>query len=93
MAFSHTLMQKIATAGNTILKSNAYSGGSQTSIDESIADSETDLEVAFTLDDTIVLVAGVPYVWHTGSYFVNILTGHYCAIHDECQRNVGQVAD
>ena len=25
-------------------------------------------------DDTIVLVANVPYIWYTGSYFTNLLT-------------------
>jgi len=106
MAFSHTLAQQISTSGNTISKDNTYSGGSQTSVDESIPDSSSDLEVAFTLDvseiqaiyivsdqnmtletnsgaapdDTISLVAGVPYVWHTGSYFVNKLTTDITAL-------------
>ncbi len=25
-------------------------------------------------DDTLTLLAGVPYIWHTGSYFTNLLT-------------------
>jgi hypothetical protein len=31
-------------------------------------------------DDTITLVADVPYIWHTGSYFTNLLTTDVTAL-------------
>lgn len=32
-------------------------------------------------DDTITLVGGVPYIWHTGSYFTNLLTTDITALY------------
>lgn len=33
-----------------------------------------------TPDDTITLVANTPYIWHTGSYFTNLLTTDVTAL-------------
>lgn len=32
-------------------------------------------------DDTIELLAGIPYIWHTGSYFTNLLTTDVTALY------------
>ena len=40
-------------------------------------------------DDTINLLAGIPYIWYTGSYFANLLTTDVTALY---LTNAGAVA-
>ena len=40
-------------------------------------------------DDTISLLAGIPYIWYTGSYFTNLLTTDVTALY---LSNAGAVA-
>ena len=93
MAFTVTLLERITVGGVTTDKTQAPSEGARSGISESIADSETDKEVGFTLDfsackffyinsdqdvlvetnsgsaadDTLTLLANVPYIWHVNS--------------------------
>jgi len=50
MSFTHTQVIQYQTAGRTLVKSYSLTGGSQTSVSESIPDSSTDELVNFTLD-------------------------------------------
>jgi len=50
MSLTHTIVEIVSTAGRTLTKQNSYSGGSQLTVSEPIADSETDYEIAFALD-------------------------------------------
>ena len=50
MAFSHTLYQQLSVSGRQIAKTTSKSGGASSSLSETIPDSSTDLEVAFSLD-------------------------------------------
>lgn len=50
MAFTHEIKQEVIHAGGSVSSSKSYSGGLQISLDESIADSATDLEVNLALD-------------------------------------------
>lgn len=94
MSFSALIQQSVATGGVSIEKSKTYSAASRVSLDETIADSETDKQVTVAIDvsavkafyivsdqditletndgttpdDTLSLVADVPYVWTTDSY-------------------------
>ena len=50
MSFTHTQVIQVMTPGRTITKSYSMTGGSETSISESVPDSSTDLLINFTLD-------------------------------------------
>lgn len=50
MSFTHTQTLKVKTAGLEVSNDFAKTGAAQASVDESIADSETDKQVTFTLD-------------------------------------------
>lgn len=50
MAKQHTLLQRLTVGGVTNDSTQIINAGAQHSLDESIADGATDLEVAFTLD-------------------------------------------
>lgn len=99
MAFTHTILQKVTTGGNTLQSSKAYSEEAQASRSVPIASDASDFEIDFVCDvseiesiyitadqdmllevndgagagGSIALVAGIPYVWHTGSYYTNLL--------------------
>ena len=107
MAFSHTVSYSVAASSGTLQRSKSYSGSGQVEISESVADSETDYDIAVAIDvsavqsfyivsdqavtvetndgsspdDTIALVAGVPYVWNTDSYDSFLLTADVTVIY------------
>lgn len=99
MSFTATVTERVTIGTSTIENINTYTDSAQLLIDEAVADSETDYEIALVMDVSeiatvyivsdqavtlefnnsttgvpeIVLVAGVPYMWHTNSYFTNLL--------------------
>lgn len=50
MSFTHTQQRSITVSGRTITKSNDFTGSRIESLDENVADSATDDELAFNLD-------------------------------------------
>lgn len=107
MAFSHTITRQVNNGGETIAKTNTYSGDGRESRTIAVPDSTTDQLVNLTMDvsqikslyivsnyavtvetnsssaptNTIALVADTPLIWHTGSYYTNLLTADVTAIY------------
>ena len=50
MSFTHTLRMQWSGGGRVITKDVEATGAAQTSISETVADSETNCEIAFTMD-------------------------------------------
>jgi hypothetical protein len=97
--FNHVITEKVEVGATQITKTSLHTGAAKQSIEETVPDSSTDLEIAFALDvsqlksiyivsdqditletnsgsaadDTIALVAGVPYIWHSDSYHTCLL--------------------
>ena len=71
MSFTHTIKQEWSNGngGRTITASVSTTGSAQQSLQESIADSSTDLEVGFTLD-----VSAVKSIYIKSDYAITIET-------------------
>jgi len=50
MSFSHTINKSVISGGATVSSSNVYSAAERVSIDESIPDSSTDLQINAAID-------------------------------------------
>ena len=100
MAITLNLSIIADSGGRKVISSNTYSAEAGPPLDVDIADSETDKNVAWSVDvsqlqaiiiqsdqditietnngsapdDTLVLAAGVPYIWSTDSLDTNLLT-------------------
>lgn len=94
MAYDHVVSWRVQTPGGPIASSKTYTGSSDISISESVANGQTNKQINVAIDvtavksfyllsdrnvtletndgsspdDTIALIANVPYVWTTDSY-------------------------
>lgn len=95
----YELLEQVVVGDRTIKKTQSLSSTARLSLEETIADGQTNKAIAFTLDvsqlkaivivsdqnvtfetndgstpdETIALLAGVPYVWHYQSYHTCLL--------------------
>ena len=106
MAFTKRIKYSVLGDGESFEYEATYSGGSAVRLQEAIAGSSTNVELAFALllaglqclvissnvamtiktnssgapDDTLALVANVPYVWRIGGGVNNLITQDITAL-------------
>lgn len=69
MAISYTVTRKITTPSGTLTQSTAYSASASTELDETVADSQTDYQIAVAID-----VSAVKAFWIESDQAVTVET-------------------